>query len=174
MHGNSAFALLLALDWAEDRQHRALTKLIGERARHWFGTDRRYPAAYEPSGEDFLSPGLVEAALMQRVLDGCDFADWWEQFEPPAHALSAWLTPVRISDPSDPKIVHLHGLNLSRAWCWRGLLPALDHGRIAPVRAAIADHLAASLAAAIDGHYVGTHWLASFALLAIDETEERP
>lgn len=168
-HGNTAFALLLALDYAETVQHRALLALISQRAERWFGRDRRYPADYEPSGDDFLSPGLVEAALVRRAVDGCSFADWWTQFEPDAHALGTWLTPARVSDPLDPKIVHLHGLNLSRAWCWRQLLPEFGPVFAEPVARAIDAHLAASLPAAVEGDYVGTHWLASFALLALDD-----
>jgi hypothetical protein len=167
-HANTAFALLLALDYAELRQHRALVTLIGQRAERWFGRDRRYPADYEPGGEDFLSPGLVEAALVRRTVDGCSFADWWLQFEPEPAALMRWMTPVRVSDPHDPRIVHLHGLNLSRSWCWRQLQADLPAPLAAPVRAAIDAHLAASLPAATEGDYVATHWLASFALLALD------
>lgn len=169
MHSNSAFALLLALDWCEAVQHRLLRRAIVERANRWFGRDRRYPAQYEPAGEDFLSAGLVEAALMQRVVDGCSFVDWWEQFRPPDDDLAAWLTPVGVSDPSDARIVHLHGVNLTRAWCWQLLLPELSPVLQASVRQSIGRHRAASLPAATDGEYVGTHWLASFALLALDE-----
>jgi len=144
-----------------------LIALIGQRVERWFGRDRRYPANFEPGGEDFLSPGLVEAALVRRAVDGCSFADWWVQFEPTADSLVTWLTPARISDPRDPKIVHLHGLNLSRAWCWRQLLPSLpERLRTAAAQAADA-HLSASLSTATAGDYVGTHWLASFALLAV-------
>lgn len=168
-HGNSAFALLLALDYADAIQHRALVGAVGERAQQWFGRDRRYPAEYEPSGDDFLPAGLVEARLMQRVLDGCDFADWWQAFAPAATGLARWLAPVAVSDAADPKIVHLHGLNLARAWCWRGLRPALPSELHAGAEAAIAAHLARSLPAAVAGHYSGTHWLASFALLALDD-----
>ena len=168
-HGNTAFALLLALDYAQTVQHRALLALISQRAERWFGRDRRYPADYEPNGDDFLSPGLVEAALVRRAVDGCSFADWWIQFEPDARALATWFTPARVSDPLDPKIVHLHGLNLSRAWCWRQLLPELGPVLAEPVARAIDAHLAASLPAAVEGDYVGTHWLASFALLALDD-----
>jgi hypothetical protein len=168
-HGNTAFALRLALDYAEAVQHRALAALIGQRTERWFGRDRRYPAGYEPSGEDFLSPGLVEAVLFRRAVDGCSFADWWMQFEPDADALAAWLTPARVSDARDPKIVHLHGLNLSRAWCWRELLADLPAALGAAAREAIDGHRAASLPAVTAGDYVGTHWLVSFALLAIDE-----
>lgn len=169
MHGNSAFALRLALDWCDKVPQPALRRAIIERANRWFGQDRRYPARFEPAGEDFLSPGLVEAALMQRVIDGCSFADWWEQFRPADDDLAAWLTPVRVSDPSDARIVHLHGVNLSRAWCWQSLLPELAPALQEPVGRSIEAHRAASLPAATEGDYVGTHWLASFVLLALDE-----
>ena len=165
-HGNSAFALLLALDYSEAIQHRALHRLIAERANLWFGRDRRYPADYEPSGDDFLSSGLIEAALMRRVIDGC-FADWWQQFRPARDAIDRWLQPAEVSDAGDPKIVHLHGLNLSRVWCWRQLMPELDPELKVLAEASIERHLSASLRAATHGEYVGTHWLASFALLAL-------
>lgn len=168
-HGNSAFALLLAFDYAHQTQHPALLRAIGERANRWYGRDRRYPAHYEPGGDEFLSGGLCEAALLVRTVDGCDFADWWEAFTPAADALVQWLTPVAVSDPTDAKIVHLHGLNLSRVWCWRQLLAAVPPALHAPIATAIDAHLDVSLAAATDGHYVGTHWLASFALLALSE-----
>ena len=169
-HTNSAFALLLALDWCETVQHVALRRLIEERANRWFGLDRVYPARYEPGGEDFLSPGLVEAALMQRVVDGCSFADWWEQFRPADKGLAIWLTPVAVRDTDDARIVHLHGLNLSRAWCWDLLRHELPEPLQQTVAAAIRAHLDASLPAVTEGHYVGTHWLASFAVLALDDT----
>jgi hypothetical protein len=170
VHSNSAFALLLALDWCEAVQHLALRQAIGQRANLWFGRDRQFPAEYEPAGEDFLSPGLVEAALMRRIVDGCSFADWWEQFQPTAAALGRWLSPVPVSDPTDARIVHLHGVNLTRAWCWTQLQPDLPRPLQALVGQAIDAHLAASLPAATGGDYVGTHWLASFALLALDDT----
>jgi hypothetical protein len=164
-HGNSAFALLLARQYARHRDP-ALDAAIEGRARRWFEADRRYPADYEPGGDDFLSGGLCEALLMARVLPPTDWLRWWSAFAPDQAALRTWLAPVRVADPADAKIVHLHGLNLSRAWCWRGLLPSLPP----PLREAAAQaadaHLRASLAAATEGDYVGTHWLASFALLA--------
>ena len=97
------------------------------------------------------------------------FADWWAQFQPAADTVGNWLEPATVSDVADPKIVHLHGLNLSRAWCWRQLLPELDPQLKKLVDAAIERHLQASLPAATQGAYVGTHWLASFALLASTE-----
>jgi hypothetical protein len=170
-HGNSAFALLLALDWCDAVQHRRLRGLISERALRWFGHDRRYPAAYEPGGDDFLAAGLVEAALMQRLVDGCSFADWWHQFQPVGHDLQTWLRPVTVSDAEDARIVHLHGVNLTRAWCWARLLHDLPQPLQAPVAAATATLLEASLPAATTGAYVGTHWLASFALLALEPAQ---
>ena len=166
-HANSAFALLLAGDFALARQDRALAQAIASRATHWFGIDRRYPAEYEPSGEDFLSPGLCEALLMTRILPACDFGDWWDAFAPAPAVLARWLAPVSVRDANDPKIVHLHGLNLSRAWCWRALLPRLPASLQVPVAKAIDELLAVSLPPATSGDYVGTHWLASFALLAL-------
>ena len=168
-HGNSAFALLLALDYADAIQHRALRRAIEQACHRWYGHDAQYPAHYEPSGDDFLSGGLVEAALMLRVVDDCDYADWWQQFAPNPAAMGRWLTPVPVSDATDAKIVHLHGLNLSRAWCWRLLRPALELGLQERAEQARIAHLAASLPAATAGDYVGTHWLASFALLALDD-----
>lgn len=166
-HSNIAFACLLALDWAQAARHEALRERIAASAQRWFGGDRRYPAAYEPSGEDFLSAGLVEAVLMQRVLDDRDYADWWAAFAPQPRALRTWLVPATVSDATDARIVHLHGLNLSRAWCWRRLAPVLPAALREPVARAIDAHLDASLPEASGGDYVATHWLASFALLAL-------
>jgi hypothetical protein len=172
-HGNSAFALLLALDWCEEVQHRALRTSIEASAQQWFSRDRRYPASYEPGGDDFLAAGLVEAALMKRVLAECDFADWWDAFQPTDQALETWLEPVAVSDSRDAKIVHLHGVNLSRAWCWQQLHDDLPAALWTPVQCAIDVHFAASLPAATAGDYVATHWLASFALLALDAYARR-
>lgn len=166
-HGNSAFALVLADNYARHAQDAALAEAVAARARLWFGADRRYPAAYEPSGDDFLSGGLCEALLMARTLEARDWPRWWRAFAPTNAGLARWLAPVAVSDASDAKIVHLHGLNLSRAWCWRQLRPRLPAALHPAVDAAIDAQLQASLAAATRGDYVGTHWLASFALLAL-------
>lgn len=166
-HGNSAFALHLALDYAQAQQHLSLRKQISVAANRWFGQDQRCPAAYEPGGEDFLSPGLVEAALMLRLVDGCSFADWWELFRPTQDGLAVWLQPVQVDDRTDARLSHLDGLNLSRVWCWRLLGPELASPLAAAVDRAIEAHLAASLPHVANGPYVGTHWLASFALLAL-------
>jgi hypothetical protein len=172
IHANSAFALLLALDYAATVQDPALRKTIEAKARAWFGKDARYPAQYEPSGSDFLSVGLCEAALMLRVYqhlaDGCSAADWWHQFRPSDAALNTWLTPARVADRADPQIVHLDGLNLSRAWCWRLIASGTDvPGDV--VQRAITAHLDASLPHVTQGDFAATHWLVSFALLALTE-----
>ena len=165
-HFNTAFALTLARDWGLEHDA-ALVSLIDARARHWFGEDRACQA-WEPGGDEFLSSALSEALLMSRVL-GDEFAGWFEAFLPEA-ALGAprtLFTPALVSDRSDGKIAHLDGLNLSRAWCWRSIAAALPAHPIASVAAAAADdHLAASLPHLAD-HYMGTHWLATFALLAL-------
>lgn len=173
-HGNSAFALLLALDYAATVDDRPLADAIAASALAWFGADRDYPAAYEPSGDDFLSGGLVEARLMQRLLPAADWRRWWRDFCPAPAALAGWLAPVPVRAATDPKLVHLHGLNLARAWCWRGLVPALPAQLQAAATAAAAAQLAASLPAAAGGDYVGAHWLASFAALALDDAQPLP
>jgi hypothetical protein len=168
-HFNSAFALVMALAYARADQHIALRRAIVRRAHRWFGHDQRYPARYEPGGDEFLSGGLVEAVLMHAVMDGCAFAEWWEVFAPGKAELANWLTPVEVADRSDPKMSHLDGLNLSRAWCWRMLEPALPEPLRPLAIRAWSDHLEASLPQAAGGHYVATHWLASFAVLALAE-----
>lgn len=168
-HTNSAFALLFALDYAECRQHVALRNLVAAKAHAWFDRDRRYPAAYEPGGEDFLSPGLMEAVVMRRVVDGCSFADWWEVFCPAQADLETWLTPVQVTDRTDLRLAHLDGLNLSRAWCWKMIEPELPPSLRTTVSTAVDAHLAVALPHACSGDYAGTHWLASFALLALTD-----
>ncbi|USI74328.1 DUF2891 domain-containing protein [Sphingomonas morindae] len=164
-HFNTAFACLLARDWAETRDP-ALAARIGARALHWFGGDRDCQA-WEPGGDDFLSSALIEALLMARILPAPAFADWFAAFLPRcAEGLPATLfTPAEVSDRSDGKIAHLDGLNLSRAWCWRGLAAALP--ALAPVgEPAAARHLEAALPHLADD-YMGEHWLATYALLAL-------
>ena len=170
-HANSAFALDLALDYAEAASHAPLDALVRARARDWFGGDADYPARYEPSGDDFLSGGLMEAALMQRVLVPGAFAAWLDRFVPDwsEAAIGAWLAPPSVSDRTDPKTVHLDGLALSRAWCWRRLANAFaaDDPRRRIALEAAARHLEAGLPQVVGGDYVGEHWLASFAVLAL-------
>ena len=167
-HGNTAFALTLAGDWARDHDP-ALLALIGERARDWFGGDRG-AQAWEPGGDEFLSPALSEALLMSRVLSPPDFARWFAAFLPELNEgrPATLFTPAHVSDRSDGKIAHLDGLNLSRAWAWASIARALgpDHPLLPALDATAERHLAASLPHVADD-YMGTHWLATFALLAL-------
>ena len=157
-HSQTAFALGLILDsGAGDAKFRDLVK---SRARAFYATDRNCPLAYEPSGEDFLSPCLAEADLMRRVLPPKAYAEWLTKFMPRMP-----LTPAVVTDPSDPKLAHLDGLNLSRAWMLDGIasgLPASDP-RVKTLRAASKSHADAGLRSVTGEHYEGGHWLGSFA-----------
>jgi hypothetical protein len=163
-HPNSAFAMLLTREYAEAGGDTALRDAIDRVATAWFGADADYPAAYEPSGTDFLSPGLCEALLMRRVL-GDGFAAWWTAFRPAPAALARWCEPAVVSDRADGQLVHLDGLNLSRAWCLRALAPALDAPERATFERAAAAHWQAAWPHVTTGDFVATHWLVSFALL---------
>ncbi|MEY4471739.1 MAG: hypothetical protein RL671_43 [Pseudomonadota bacterium] len=169
-HYSSAFALTLARDWAQDHDP-ALVALIDARARDWFGKDRDCQA-WEPGGDEFLSSALTEALLMSRVL-GSDFSAWFDSFLPAAAEgrPATLFTPATVSDRSDGKIAHLDGLNLSRAWCWRGIAAALPNGHLArePALLTAQHHLDAALPHLGDD-YMGEHWLATFALLALERT----
>lgn len=164
-HFNTAFALTLALEWAEAFDE-GLAAQIRDRSLHWFGGDRDCQA-WEPSGDDFLSPALVEALCMARAHPGL-FPQWFERFLPrlAQHEPATLLQPAIVSDRSDPKIAHLDGLNLSRAWCWHGIAPLLPASEASLARTWADEHMAAALPH-IAGDYAGEHWLASFALLAL-------
>ena len=161
-HFNTAFALLLALEWAEKFEP-ALRDAIRNWAAEKFAGDRDCQA-WEPGGDEFLSPALVEALCMKRTLPAAEFESWLGQFLPrlAEHQPRTLFVPATVSDRSDGKIAHLDGLNLSRAWCWRSLAPTLG-----PVALQVADeHLEAALPY-LASDYAGEHWLASFALLAL-------
>jgi hypothetical protein len=166
-HGNTAFALTLAADYAEAYRDLELHAALEAAALRWYGADRDCPA-WEPSGDDFLSPTLVEAQCMRRLLDAEAFEAWLDGFLPRLGEAEprALFRPAEVSDRSDGKIVHLDGLNLSRAWCFRSLARALPEPGRTVLEAAAARHLAAALPH-IEGHYMGEHWLATFALLAL-------
>ena len=155
-HGNTAFACLLSLDYARAAGDSRLSSSIIEKAKAWYGADRDAPLAYEPSLDDFLSPALVEAALMRDVLPAAEFGRWLANFLP---ADAEHLQPPGVADRTDAKQSHLDGLALSRAWCFTKL----------GYRDAARRHLAAALPHVVGGHYVGEHWLASFATLALSE-----
>jgi hypothetical protein len=168
VHSNTAFALLLADVYADAAGDAALGALLRAKAQQWHGADADCQA-WEPSGDEFLSSALMEAAAMTRL--GADFAPWFDRFLPglgrgePA----TLFAPVQVSDRSDGKIAHLDGLNLSRAWCWRMLANTLapDDPRRPLMLDTAERHLAASLPHVV-GDYMGEHWLASFALLALE------
>jgi hypothetical protein len=168
VHPNTAFALGLALDYARAVGDRTLETAIVERATAYFERDVDYPAAWEPGGEDFLSPALVEADLMRRVLPAAKFAPWLRRFLPKLGKGEprALVTPAIVSDRSDPKLAHLDGLNLSRAWCMRAIasaLPARDPMR-GVLAAAARAHAADGLAHVVTSEYAGEHWLATYAI----------
>lgn len=170
-HYNTAFALVLAAEYAATVRDAAFADLLRQTAIRWHAADRN-AQAWEPSGDDFLSSTLIEALAMQRLLSATDFPRWFDAFLPriAERQPRTLFEPAVVSDRSDGKIAHLDGLNLSRAWCWRALAAALPAGdpRIGVMQASADQHLAASLPA-IAGDYMGEHWLASFALLALRE-----
>lgn len=157
-HSQTAFALGLILD--SGAGDKAFRDLVQSRARAFYATDRNCPLAYEPSGEDFLSPCLAEADVMRRVLPPKAYAEWLTKFMP-----SMTLKPAVVTDPTDPKLAHLDGLNLSRAWMLDGIASGLPRNdpRVKSLRAASKAHADAGLASVTGEHYEGGHWLGSFA-----------
>lgn len=170
-HFNTAFGLRMAADYAEGTGDTALLDLLLHTAERWYGKDVDCPAWGEPGGDDFQSSALVEAECMRRLLPAGRFLPWFDHFLPHlAERQPATLfQPAMATDRSDGKIAHLDGLNLSRAWCFRALaktLPTADERRSVMEDAATA-HLVASLPY-IAGDYMGEHWLATFAVLALE------
>ncbi len=171
VHSNSAFGLAFALDFARACDTATLAGLCETKALQWYAGDRDAPAAWEPSGMDFFSPALIEADLMRRVLRGKAFGEWLAAFLPGIERRepASLFTPATVSNRGDPFIVHLDGLNLSRAWCWRAIAAALpdDDPRAAIAGAAADLHREAGMAGVASGHYAGDHWLATFAVFAL-------
>jgi len=172
MHANSAFALAFTLDYARVANDAALAGACVAKACAWFANDRDAPARWEPSGTDFLSPALVEAELMHRVLEAPAFTEWLAAFLPQFVAAmpAALFEPAIVTDRTDAQLVHLDGLNLSRAWCFRRIAAALPPAdpRVAIARDAAARHVAAGWEGLASDAFVGAHWLATFAVLALD------
>ena len=170
-HDQTAFALGLMIDYSRTSANAALETLATDAARKFFLADKNCPLAYEPSGEDFLSPCLGEADVMRRILGPKEFAKWLGDFMPqiPANPDTTWLSPVISPDPSDPKLAHLDGLNLSRAWMLEGMISGLpkDDSRLPVLAAAAEAHRRAGLAAVTGEHYEGGHWLGSFAVYLV-------
>jgi hypothetical protein len=171
-HDQTAFALGLMFDYAHGNGDQKFAELVVSKANQFYLSDKNCPLAYEPSGEDFLSPCLGEADLMRRVLPRERFARWLRTFLPQisqANKDILWLTPVVSPDPSDPKLAHLDGLNLSRAWMLEGIAAGLPKSgkRLPAIRAAAAAHSRNGLAAVTGEHYEGGHWLGSFAVYLV-------
>ncbi|MDE2252256.1 MAG: DUF2891 domain-containing protein [Gammaproteobacteria bacterium] len=167
-HDQTAFAFGLTWDWAVTAGDADMRAALADAARRFYAADRACPLGYEPSGEDFLSPCLAEADFMRRVLDRGAYARWLSAFLPaiPRRADAAWLAPAVVTDRSDPKLAHLDGLNLSRAWMLEGMAHGLPRGdaRVAALMAAARAHRDAALPAVTGEYYEGGHWLGTYAV----------
>ena len=176
-HSQSAFSLSLMLDFARVTGRDEFEKLIESTIRRFYLSDRDCPHAYEPSGEDFLSPCLAEADLVRRILPAAEFAQWLAGFvlSIPRDG-SAWIEPVKPADPTDPKLGHLDGLNLSRAWMLNGIRAALPAGdaRVLSLKKTSELHANAGLTAVTGTHYEGAHWLGTFAVYLLTGRGEHP
>jgi hypothetical protein len=173
VHPNTAFGIAFALDYARATGHRPLEELLLERTDAYFGNDGDYPAGWEPDGDDFFSPSLMESDLMRRVLPPEALAEWLRMFLPglEEEEPATLLTPAEVSDRTDPKIVHLDGLNLSRSWCMRLIAEALPQGDplVHTLMKAAIEHAQATLPHIASGNYEGEHWLATFAVYMLTE-----
>lgn len=167
-HAQTAFAFGLVLDWARGAGETAKLDLLARRVVDLYGKDTGCPIGYEPSGQDFLSPCIAEADLMRRVLPPARFAAWLSAFLPelPRNGSPKWLAPGIVTDRTDGKLVHLDGLNLSRAWMLQGIAAGLPRGdaRVRALEAAAWTHADASLPFVTSAHYEGSHWLGTFAV----------
>jgi hypothetical protein len=171
-HPNTAFGLAFALDYARALGRRELAALVEQRSRDYFLLDASAPAGWEPGGNDFFSPSLMEADLMRRVLPSPDFGRWLNRFLSNLRAgyPPALFTPAVVADRADGQLVHLDGLNLSRAWCMWSIAAALPTGdaRRDVLTRAAERHAAAGLTGIDSGDYMGDHWLATFALMMLE------
>ena len=172
-HDQTAFSFGLAWDWAGVAGDAEMRRVLADAAQRFYAADRHCPIDYEPSGEDFLSPCLAEADFMRRVLAPAAFGRWLSGFLPqiPQQATAAWLAPAVVTDRADPKLAHVDGLNLSRAWMLTGIAHGLTAGdrRAAALRAAAQRHREAALPAVTGEHYEGGHWLGTFAVYLTSE-----
>ncbi len=172
VHPNTAFGLAFAFDYAAATGHEELRGLVVRRSLDYYAADRACPAGWEPGGNDFFSPCLMEADLMRRVLPQAEFTAWLDAFLPDLRhgGPASLLAPAIVADRSDGQLVHLDGLNLSRAWCMASIAAALPPGdpRRAVLAASAGRHAAAGLAGVASGEYMGDHWLATFAVYMLD------
>jgi hypothetical protein len=175
VHSNTAFGLSFAHDYARAVGNAKLREAIEARARAYYGKDVDAPARWEPDGADFLSPSLCEADLMRRVLPAGEFREWLHKYLPGAAKgePATLLAPAAVTDRTDPQLVHLDGLNLSRAWCMKGIASALppDDPARKVLAASAARHADAGLKHVASGDYAGEHWLASFAVHMLSVAE---
>ena len=170
-HNNTAFAMVLAYDYAKEMHHETLKKVIETQAKRFFAEDADCPINWEPSGTDFLSPCLEEVDLMRRILPEKKFLIWCHQFLPSMEYDFFNLKTAKVSDKNDGHLVHLDGLNFSRAWILYGL--AAQYPKQYKHLIPLADkHLAQSLPNITNGNYEGEHWLATFALYALNERKK--
>ena len=171
-HSQTAFALGLFYDWAIITNNIKVSELIKNRSLNFYYDDKNCPLNYEPSGSDFLSPCLAEADLMRRVLAPNEFAQWLGDFlEIPSEKNTVWIEPAIVSDRSDPKLAHLDGLNLSRAWMLEGIasgLPMDDPRKDILINSAL-QHANIALDAVTGEFYEGGHWLGSFATYLVTQ-----
>lgn len=165
-HSQTAFALGLMLDWSRISGDKQFAALVESRAHHYYLADRACPVAWEPSGEDFVSPCLAEADVMRRVLPRAAFAHWFNAFMPDVP-----LRPEKVTDAADGKLAHLDGLNLSRSWMLAGIAETLGpaNPRYATLRKLLADHREAGLKSVTGAHYAGGHWLGSFEVYLVTD-----
>ena len=174
-HSQTAFAFGLILDWARTADDAEMEQLLRARIDKYYMSDRACPLTYEPSGQDFLSPCLAQADVIRRVLAPESFASWLDRFLPEvprqAGVGTTWLTPAVVTDPSDGKLAHLDGLNLSRAWMLDGIASGLplDDARRVPLEEMGRRHRDAGLSSVTGARYEGGHWLASFATYLVTE-----
>ncbi|UYQ92918.1 DUF2891 domain-containing protein [Chitinophaga horti] len=166
-HTNLAFGLTLAWDYAVTTKDVRLENAIRKAATQFYLEDKACPVAYEPGGYDFLSPCLEEADLMWRVLDAAQYQKWLKTFLPQIYVPGkTFLSVGQVKDRTDGKLVHLDGLNLSRAWCLYNIARHAGSNEAA-IRGLAKRHLDASLGQVASGDYAGEHWLASFAVYAL-------
>ncbi|MFT4031562.1 MAG: DUF2891 domain-containing protein [Siphonobacter sp.] len=170
VHPNTAFGMVLALDYARTVHDIAFEKLLVQRSKDYYFANTNAPAFQEPDGTDFLSPSLEVCDLMRRVLTPKEFLPWFNRFMP-ATGLANVMKPPFVSDRTDMMIVHLDGLSLSRTWCMRGIasvLPKTDKRRQQLLDSAY-EHISKALPNIANGNYGGEHWLASFAVYALSD-----
>ena len=165
-HSNLAFGLSLMHDYAIHQKDTALSKAIKKAALRFYAMDKNCPFGWEPGGNDFLSPCLEEANLMRKVLPKLQFITWLKKFMPELFDNNLKIAPGKVNDRTDGKLVHLDGLNLSRAWCLKGIAATINNKHLLDIAN---EHLQAALPQVASGDYAGEHWLASFAVYALTE-----